>query len=173
MWKVCFVEESKEEKRYVLKTMCLRNRAGSVQIKLNVPAPEIDKVNMDNLVKYGGYAGIVCSLNDKILHEVRYYFEICHVDESELPSEQLKHLRVYYPSTTSFMQVDMNEPELRYIRKLIKKSEIETPNNFTLESEIKAKNTYEPLDPVLLEDSGYSESIEFYKPLTKGAKRKF
>lgn len=163
IWSVYFAEESKEENKQSLKNIGIRNRAGSVQIKLNVPAPDLDKINMENILKNGCYVGITCSLSENALHEVRYYFEVFRPEDSGLDESQLKIIKVGLPSTVSFMQLQPSEPKMEYVRKIVKKSEIETPNNYTVKSELKVSDSFQPLHPVLLEDSGFSEKIEFYK----------
>ena len=49
VWQVYFVEDSIEDNKTVLKKTSMKNRAGSVQIKLSVPAPDITKLNIDNV----------------------------------------------------------------------------------------------------------------------------
>lgn len=130
---VYFAEDNKDEYKIVLKKIIMKNRAGSVQIKLSVPAPDISTLNMRSVIKNGFYIGLSLLLNENTLHEVRYYYDAFKAEDSGLDEHTLSQMKIS-SSTWTFMQVEILEPKLDYIRKFVKRSEIENANNFTIES---------------------------------------
>jgi hypothetical protein len=55
VWKAYFCEEAKEDFKCVLKCINLKNRGGSVQIKLLVPALSLNDFDVNSLIKNGGF----------------------------------------------------------------------------------------------------------------------
>lgn len=162
-WKAYFCEENKENNKINLKSIFMKNRAGSVQIKLNVPPPNIDKFNVESLTSNGCFVGLECILKDHVLHEVRYYFEVQRADSGGLSEVQLNTIRNRAVSTTKSMtKIAQGDSGVELIRKIVKRSEFETPYNFTVESELNYNNNLQTLESSLLDDSECSENVEYY-----------
>ena len=76
IWKVYFYEKGKETTGQTLKDITIQSRSGSIQIKLNVPHPTIERFSIRSLLKNGAQIKVTCLYKRNIFYEVTYDFEI-------------------------------------------------------------------------------------------------
>lgn len=162
LWNAYFSEENKEDNKISLKSMVIKHRAGSVQIKLNVPPPEFEKINVEGIISNGWFVSLVWSLNDHILHEVRYYYDVMKSENSGLNEDEISILRTR--SGIPFKTLSSKSviiPKIELLRKILKRSDIETAYNYTIESDLNLSN-FVPLDSALLDTNANIENVEYY-----------
>ena len=121
LWSVSFSEENKEDNKVNLKSMVIKHRAGSVQIKLNVPPPETTKIDIEGIISNGWFVSLAWSLNDHILHEVRYYFDVMKPENSGLNEDELNSIRSRSGiSSKTASSKSIVAPKSELIRKILK-----------------------------------------------------
>lgn len=150
-WNVYFIEEGKEEVSELLKTVFIKNKAGSVNIKITVSRLDsgasnlkLDSENSKNaderLIENGCSIYLKCSLNENTLYEVRYYFSVMKIEDTGSMEKQLSKLKLT-DSTKSSQSLKSNNIQT-LVRRIIKKTESENPSNCTIETELNSDTDF-------------------------------
>jgi len=130
-------------------------------MKLNVPAPELKSLNVNSLVKNGGFTCVECSLDDFVLHEVKYFYEVVKAEDSGYDDDMLDSLNLDHP--LSALYPSENNKKVEVLRKMTKKKETVMPSNSIVISEVNSDQPFSPINPKLLEKSQPLAKTELYR----------